>query len=202
MSEYNAVLETIVQRRSVRHFTSEQISDEQLQTILNAGLYAPNAGGVQSCVFVVCQDAELNKELGVINVEVLRSLVAKGRHRRTEPGKPSLPEQSAQRNSGFYDAPTVITIFAPNSYNQTMDCAVAAQNMLLAAHSVGVAGCIAARAAETFATERGQEIQTMWGIKKGLEAKLHVLLGYSSEPLPEPKPRKIDRVIWVRQGAK
>ena len=198
MIETNNVLEVIIQRRSVRHFTAEQISDEKLQAIINAGLYAPNAGGGQSCIFVVCQDAKLNKELGKINVEVLRSYVANAKHRKTEPGKPSLPEQSAQRSSGFYDAPTVITIFAPNSYNQTMDCAAAAQNMLLAAHSIGVAGCIAARATETFATERGQEIQATWGVKEGWEAKLHVLLGFAAAPLPEPKPRKADRVIWVK----
>lgn len=195
--EHNAVLDAIIQRRSVRHFASEQISDEKLQAILNAGLYAPNAGGVQSCVFVACQDPELNRELGIINVGVLRELVNR-RPRKTQDGKPSLPEQSAQRNSGFYDAPTVITIFAPNSYNQTMDCAVAAQTLLLAAHSVGVYGCIVARAAETFATERGQEIQKAWGIKEGMEAKLHVLLGYSAKPVQEPKPRKENRIIWVK----
>lgn len=195
--EHNAVLDAIIQRRSVRHFTSEQISDEQLQAILNAGLYAPNAGGAQSCVFVACQDPELNRELGIINVEVLRELVNR-RPRKTQDGKPSLPEQSAQRNSGFYDAPTVITIFAPNSYNQTMDCAVAAQTLLLAAHSVGVSGCIVARAAETFATERGQEIQHAWGIKEGMEAKLHVLLGYPAKPGSDAKPRKEDRIIWVK----
>ena len=195
--EHNAVLDAIIQRRSVRHFTSEQITDEKLQVILNAGLYAPNAGGVQSCVFVACQDPELNRELGIINVGVLRELVNR-RPRKTQDGKPSLPEQSAQRNSGFYDAPTVITIFAPNSYNQTMDCAVAAQTLLLAAHSVGVYGCIVARAAETFTTERGQEIQKAWGIKEGMEAKLHVLLGYPAKPVQESKPRKENRIIWVK----
>ena len=195
--EHNAVLDAIIQRRSVRYFTSEQITDEKLQVILNAGLYAPNAGGIQSCVFVACQDPKLNRELGIINVGVLRELVNR-RPRKTQDGKPSLPEQSAQRNSGFYDAPTVITIFAPNSYNQTMDCAVAAQTLLLAAHSVGVSGCIVARAAETFATERGQEIQKAWGIKEGMEAKLHVLLGYPAKPVQEPKPRNLERIILIR----
>lgn len=195
--EHNAVLDAIIQRRSVRHFTSEQIPDEKLQVILNAGLYAPNAGGVQSCVFVACQDSELNRELGIINVGVLRELVNR-KPRKTQDDKPSLPEQSAQRNSGFYGAPTVITIFAPNSYNQTMDCAVAAQTLLLAAYSVGVSGCIVARAAETFATERGQEIQKAWGIKEGMEAKLHVLLGYPAKPVQEPKPRNPERIVLIR----
>lgn len=195
--EHNAVLDAIIQRRSVRHFTSEQITDEQLQTILNAGLYAPNAGGAQSCVFAVCQDPELNRELGVINVEVLRALV-NSKPRKTQDGKPSLPEQSAKRSSGFYDAPTVITIFAPNSYNQTMDCATAAQTLLLAAHSVGVSGCIVARAAETFATERGRQLQKAWGIGAGMEAKLHVVLGYPALPVPEAKPRKENRIVWIK----
>ena len=62
----NQVVETILHRRAIRRFEPEQIGEETLQQILQAGLYAPSAGGRQGPLFVVSQDREVNLRLGRI----------------------------------------------------------------------------------------------------------------------------------------
>lgn len=56
----------MLKRRSIRRFRQEQISEEELATILQAGLYAPSAGGRQGVIFVVSQDKDTNEKLGRI----------------------------------------------------------------------------------------------------------------------------------------
>ena len=57
----NAVLTAIKERRSIRKYKKEQISDEQLKAILEAATYAPTGQGMQSPVMVVVQEPELIK---------------------------------------------------------------------------------------------------------------------------------------------
>ncbi|NLX43350.1 MAG: hypothetical protein GXY79_07710 [Chloroflexi bacterium] len=63
----NEVLQTILTRRAIRRYTAEQVPEEVLEQILQAGLYAPAAGGRQSAIMVVCRDRELNDRLGRAN---------------------------------------------------------------------------------------------------------------------------------------
>ena len=56
------LLELIKTRRSYRTFEDKQINDQQLDMILEAGLYAPNAGGRQSILFLVTQDKQINEQ--------------------------------------------------------------------------------------------------------------------------------------------
>ena len=62
----NEVMKTILHRRAIRRFAPEQISEDVLQQILQAGLYAPSAGGRQGPIFVVSQDRAVNERLGRI----------------------------------------------------------------------------------------------------------------------------------------
>ena len=68
----------------------------------------------------------------------------------------------------------------------------------LAADALGIGSCLIARAEETFATERGKEVQSAWGLDETYEAKLHVLLGYSAEEPRTAKPRRDGRRILVK----
>ena len=62
----NETIQTILHRRAIRRFDTKQIDEELLQQILQAGLYAPSAGGKQGVIFAVCQDKEVNGRLGRI----------------------------------------------------------------------------------------------------------------------------------------
>jgi len=192
MSEINKIL---IKRRTIRKYKREQISQEELNEILEVGLHAPNAGGGQSAIFVACQNTQLNEELGKISRSVEN--ITNVKMGRVSSEQPSIVDDDSIK-SGFYGAPTVITIFAKkDNYNQTGDCFVAAENMIIAAWVLGIGSCIVGRAYITFATERGKEIQREWGISDEYEAKLHVTLGYPEGNMPTYKPRKEGRIVRV-----
>lgn len=133
----NAVLENILTRRTIRRFLDKQIQEEELQAVLDAGLYAPSAGGRQGVLFVVSQNKETNEKLGKIKrsnstVKMSTDTVYISKE------QPSIADDPDIINA-FYDAPTVVTLFVPKNFLfGPYDASAAAENMLLAAHSIGL----------------------------------------------------------------
>jgi nitroreductase len=188
----NEVLNCIKERRSIRKYKPEQITEDELKIILEAGLYAPNAGGRQSPAFIVTQDKELNEKIGRMKRKAIGEIPA-GRHVSKE--QPSILDDTTLP-SCFYGAPTVITIIAPATFMfSESDCTMAAESIMLAAWSIGVASCYIGRADETFATEFGQELLSDWKINSNYKAFCHVLLGYADGEVPQAKPRSEGRII-------
>lgn len=192
----NSVLETILHRRSIRRFDPKQIEEESLRQILEAGLYAPSAGGRQGVIFAVCQDRETNERLGRIKranshprMATATSFVSRE--------QPSIADDPDLKNA-FYDAPAVITMFAPKDFLfSAEDCAAAAENMMLAADSLGIGSCYIGQGWTAFADPYGQEILKRWNIRTDYYAVLQLLLGYPREgdQHPAPKPRREGRVL-------
>lgn len=109
------VFENIKTRRSVRSYQDTQIPREQLEQILTAGLYAPSGKNSQLCQFTVVQGKE--------KLEALRNAIAK-----------ALQNPDYHH---FYNAPTLVMVSAPKDYALAVpDCAVALENMFLAAHDL------------------------------------------------------------------
>lgn len=197
------IFETIMHRRSIRRFEPKQIEETALQQILQAGLYAPCAGGRQGVIFAVCQDKEVNERLGKIKransnprMATATSFVSRER--------PSIADDPKLTNA-FYDAPTVITLFAPKNFLFSVDdCAVAAENMMLAADALGIGSCYIGQGWPAFADPYGQEILRQWNIPADHYAVMQLLLGYAKEgdKHPTPKPRKEGCVIRMGGAAK
>ena len=192
----NEVIKTILERRTIRRFQERQISREELDLILEAGLYAPTSGGMQRVEMLVCQDKEINETLGKINRKVFGQANSDGIHFVSETQKSIADDDNIK--SAFYDAPTVITLFAPKDwvYNQ-QDCASVAITMSLAAWSVGIGSCYVSRAEETFATEYGQEIMEKAGISEDKIALVHLCLGYPITTANVAKKRKEGRIKFL-----
>ncbi|MDE7131049.1 MAG: nitroreductase family protein [Lachnospiraceae bacterium] len=193
----NEVLENMMTRRTIRRFKEEQISEEELQAVLDAGMYAPSAGGRQSVLFVVSQNREMNEKLGRIKrnnstVKMSTDTVYISKE------QPSIADDPNIFNA-FYDAPTVITLFVPKNFLfAPYDASAAAENMLLAAHSIGLGGCYIGSAWESFADPYGQDVLREWNIRTDYFAALHVLLGYPKDnQAPKAKARKDGRIIRV-----
>lgn len=194
----NETIKTILHRRAIRRFDTRQIEENVLQQILQAGLYAPSAGGRQGVIFAVCQDREVNERLGKMkransnpHMATATSYVSKE--------QPSIADDPKLINA-FYDAPTVITMFAPKNFLfAAEDCAVAAENMMLAADSLGVGSCYIGQGWMAFADPYGQEILRRWGIRIDYYAVIQLLLGYPKpgDNHPSAKPRKNGRVLRV-----
>lgn len=192
----NKVMENIMSRRAIRRFDEKQLSEDDLQLILQAGLYAPSAGGRQGVIFVVCQDRLVNEKLGKIKRANSNPKMATATSYVSRE-QPSIADDPKLTNA-FYDAPTVITMFAPKNFLfSAEDCAVAAENMMLAATSLGIGSCYIGQGWTAFADPYGQEILRKWGVRSDYYAVMQLLLGYPREgdKHPSAKPRKNDRVL-------
>lgn len=192
----NETIQTILNRRSIRRFDTRQVEEEKLQQILKAGLYAPSAGGRQGVLFAVCQDRGVNERLGRIKRANSHPRMAT-EHCYVSREQPSIADDPEIKNA-FYGAPSVITLFAPKGFLFAVDdCAVAAENMMLAADSLGIGSCYIGQGWTTFADPYGQEILKTWGIRTDYYAVMQLLLGYPKEGdrHPSPKPRKAGRVL-------
>ena len=188
--------ETILHRRAIRRFEEKQIDEDVLQQILEAGMYAPSAGGRQGVLFVVSQDREVNERLGKIKRANFRPLTTTTTNRVSNE-QPSIADDPNLKNA-FYDAPTVITLFAPKNFLfAAEDCACAAENMMLMADSLGVGSCYIGQGWMAFADPYGQEVLRRWNIRTDYYAVMQLLLGYPKEgdSHPAPKPRKDGRVL-------
>ncbi len=195
-AEKNPVMQAMMHRRSIRRFDDRQISEEELQQILQAGMYAPSAGGRQGVLFAVCQDREVNERLGKIkransnpHMATATSYVSKE--------QPSIADDPNLVNA-FYDAPTVIHMFAPKNFLFSVDdCAVAAENMMLLADTLGVGSCYIGQGWTAFAAPYGQEILKKWDIRTDYYAVMQLLLGYPriGDAHPMPKARREGRIL-------
>ena len=161
-------------RRSVRAYRKEQIRDDQLNAILEAGTYAPTGMGKQSPIMVVVQDPDLIAKLSRMNAAVM-----------------------GMDGDPFYGAPTVVIVFGNPSAALTWleDGALVMGNLLNAAFAVGVDSCWIHRAKQMFESEEGKALMRAWGVPDGCVGIGNCILGYASGPLPSPKARKADYII-------
>lgn len=163
-------LQLIKTRRSCRRYKPTQVSDQDLNAVLQAGTYAPTSKGKQAPYIVAVQNAALREKLARMNAAVM--------------GTDTNP---------YYDAPTLILVLAPkDDRNPIQDGSCVLQNMMLAAHALGLATCWINREREMFDTPEGMELLKSWGLPDGLMGVGALSLGYADGPLDEPKPRKED----------
>lgn len=168
-------LKDLKTRRSIRAYKPEQITEEELNQVLEAGLYAPTGMGRQSPVMVVVQDPDMVKKLSAMNAAVM--------------GVSSDP---------FYGAPTVIVVLADSTIpTYREDGSLVMGNLLNAAHAAGIGSCWIHRAREVFSSEEGKALLKEWGLDDRYEGIGHCILGYSDGEYPEAKPRKEGYIIRV-----
>lgn len=190
-----ALLDIIKARHSIRKYTEKQISRNDLETILEAGNFAPNAGGGQRSMMVAIHNKELATYVGKLNMASFdRSSLLGGFVSKEQP---STIDDPTIKN-GFYDAPTVICVFCQdNSMFKTADAFCMMENMVLQATELGIASCIISRGYETFASEEGQRLMREWDVPEGYACQGFVILGYINGEQPHSKPRKPGRVKIV-----
>ncbi|GHV46988.1 NAD(P)H nitroreductase [Synergistales bacterium] len=136
----NEVLRTIRARRSTRKFTDEQISPEQLDALLEAATWAPSGGNNQSWLFTAIQNKGVLEKL---NTVVREGFVGRYVPDDDYPSKHSVKERAKREDYNFYyHAPTLIIASNKPGYENAMaDCALALENIFLAAQSLGLGSC-------------------------------------------------------------
>ena len=149
----NETIKNLLERRSCRAYEDRQITDAELDTILEAGTYAPTGMGKQSPLIVAVQNPETVKTVERLNATVT--------------GNPD--------GHTFYGAPTVVVVFGdPTLPFGISDGNLVIGNILNAAHAVGVDSCYIWRAQESFESEEGKELKKAWK-KRMLEQFQHPL---------------------------
>lgn len=167
--------ECLLNRRSIRKYKSAQITDEELNLVLEIGTWAPTAMNKQSPKIVAVQDKG--------DIALMSSLNAKIWGTETDP---------------FYGAPTVVIVFADGeNKNGVQDASLVLGNLMNGAYAAGLGSCWINRAKETFETPEGRELMKKWGVDDRYVGVGNCILGYAAEE-PAPKPRKEDYCIIVK----
>ena len=184
----NETLQTVMKRRSTRAFNPEQIKDEELQAILEAGTFAPSARNQQAWHFTVVQNAQMLATLCQEAKEVAKN------------NESEYMRQLANNENFncFYGAPTLVIV----SGSQTAmlieaDCAAANQNMLLAAESLGMGSCWINFVIFLFNGPKSAQYSKQLGIPDGYKPFFSAALGYKkmeAARAPERKPELINYV--------
>jgi len=166
--------EKLLTRRSVRKYTEQQVSDAELDKVLEAGLYAPTAKNNQKPVMVAVRDKETIAKLSKANAAIMGV--------ETDP---------------FYGAPCVIVVLAdPTMGTWIDDGSLVMGNLLNAAHALGLGSCWINRAREYYDTPEGKEMLKAWGVPEHYRGVGNCILGYAAEE-PAPKDRLEGRIFKV-----
>ena len=171
----NQTIKVLLERRSCRSYRKEQITDAELNAVLEAGEYAPSAMGRQSAKMVVLQNKEDIAELSAMNARIMGS--------SADP---------------FYGAPTVVIVLADRNIPTCVeDGSLVLGNLMNAAQALGLGSCWINRAYEEFESEEGKALLRKWGVEGDLRGIGHCILGYP-ESVKEAAPRKKDFVTIIR----
>ncbi len=189
------LLELMKYRRSIRKYEDRQIEKADLEKVIQAGLFAPNAGGGQRSMIVGVRNKQMVDLLGKVNLSTFDRSRLMGPKVSVE--QPSIIDDPTMK-SAFYGAPAMCVVFARKGFLYSIpDAFCCAENMVLEATELGLASCIIARAEATFLTPEGQAVQKEWGVPDDYEARCFVLLGHCKGDYPNEKPRKPGRSLIV-----
>ena len=171
----NEIIQAMKERRSCRKYQDTMIPKEDLEEIIEAGLYAASGMGKQSPIIVAVTNKEVRDELSKMNAAVMGS-----------------------ENDPFYGAPVVLIVLADKSVRtEVYDGSLVMGNLMLAADAKGIGSCWIHRAKEEFETEWGKELLKSLGVEEEYEGIGHCALGYADGEYPQAAERKEHRIFKV-----
>ena len=166
--------ELLKSRRSIRRYKPDQVREDLLDAVLEAGLYAASGMNTQNTVMVAVRDKETRDQLSRMNAAVM--------------GVDSDP---------FYGAPCVVVVLVdPERYTWVEDGSLVMGNLMQAACEAGLGSCWIHRAQQMFDSPEGKELLRKWGLPENLRGVGNCILGYADED-PAPKPRREGRIVKV-----
>lgn len=169
MKDFSELIKT---RRSMRQFTEELLSGDDVKLLLRAGLMAPSSKGLHSYEFIVVEDKQMLQ---------------------------ALSRSKAVGSDFLAGAPLVIVVLADPQVSDVWieDASVAAMNILLQAEDLGLGACWIQVRDRMDAEGRPTEeiVKSLLGIPDGMRAVCMVAVGHKGM---ERKPQNEDRLKWER----
>lgn len=144
----NETLQAIFDRRSIRNFQPEPLTDDQMETLIQVALASPTGMNRQSWQFHFVVNTEKIAALSEASLETFRR----------QGNQAVLDSMAARHTSLFYGAPLVIIISMPKDSISGVDAGIAVENLVIAAESMGLGSCIIGLAGAAFSGEQADEM--------------------------------------------
>ena len=171
----NQTINDILSRRSCKAYRDEMPTKEQIDTVIEAGLYAASGRNMQGAIMLCVTNKVLRDRLSKLNADVMGAGM-----------------------DPFYNAPAVIVVLADKTVRTSVyDGSLVMGNLMLAAHSIGLGSCWIHRAKEVFDSEEGKQILAELGIEGDYEGVGNCVIGYPEKMPTERLPRKDGRVFFA-----
>lgn len=173
----NEILKAIKERRSIRKFKPDMPKREDIDAIIEAGLYAASGRASQSPIIIAVTNKDLRNKISRNNCEI------GGWNEGFDP---------------FYGAPVILIVLA-NTERPThiYDGSLVIGNMMLAAHSLGLGSIWIHRAKQEFERDDYKKLLADLGIEGSYEGIGHCAIGYIDGEIPAPAPRNPGRVFYA-----
>jgi nitroreductase len=181
----NPVLEAIKARRSERAYLDKPVSQEIINIIVEAGTWAPTAMNLQPWKFTIISSKEAVKQLSDKAKPILARMFP-------DTGDPKIRARfMAPDNNLYFNAPLMIFISAAKSPYAVTDCTLAAENLMLAAYSLGLGSCFVGSG---MMLTQDVTIKAELGIPADHEIYASMVFGYPTAPSKAP-PRKKPQIL-------
>ena len=166
----NPVIDAILKRRSIRHYRGEPVDKSKINELLTAGMYAPSARNEQPWHFVVIEDRRLLEK--IMEVHPYASMLSGAAFAILVCG-----DETLELSKGYW----------------SVDCAASTQNLLLAAHALGLGAVwLGVYPRE----ERQSGIREIFGLPSHIHPFSLISVGYPAEDKPVPDRFREDRIRW------
>ena len=216
-----AVEHTIYTRRSVRLFKEKSVPDDMIQRILEAARFAPSAGNCQPYKFIVITNPAIIRELeqkAIIPLRILKNgYLIKGTKKpfwksvlftlfswidvnAFDPRPMTAMEKAAKENGNMYFNPPAVIMVLKNTRgisNPDFDAGICCQNMVLAAHSLGLGTCYISLPIKPLNSPLMRSFRRKIGIQEPFKAITSIAVGYPRGKIDATVSRDTPEVAWI-----
>lgn len=206
----DATMKVIQDRRSIRDYTDEPVSEDDLEKILEAARQAPSGENAQPWRFIIIKDAETRNKLGAIagggsGRRFTAEFVTKKMQERfsslqdEEKKKAAFEKLTSGKVSTFLaNAPVNIVVCGKKDvWDMPYDTSAAIENMLLMVTGLGLGACwVIAPCIDIRDEER---VKALLGMPEGFKAVSIIAIGHPTRP-HRPRPRlPMDELVFSEQ---
>lgn len=185
------IFSVIRERRSTRDYTGRDVPDEALRAIIAAGIQAPTALGLQPWQFVIVRDRALMQRVSDYCKPILIEKIGGDARPGTEEFLAALKTPGFNI---FYNAPVLVLVLgARKAVSSFLDCALCAENMMLAAWALGIGSCWIGSAA---LIQESPDLLAALRVPDDHQIVAPLIFGYPAPLSPKPVRRE-PRITWI-----
>jgi nitroreductase len=201
----NPFLDLIKERRSIRNYQSKIVEEDTIKKIIQSGRYAPSAENRQPWKFIIVTNKDLIKELSIevkrqINIILKKRFIKKFSFKELKDDRVIQFLSFLVKSKGdtiFFDAPVIVFIISRDEIFNDESCACCAQNMMLAAHSLGLGSCWIGFA---HLLQYNKDYLIKLGVPDEYHISSTIIFGYPEGKTGDASFRKVtsDIIKWIK----